>query len=108
MVMSALPPKADIAERYSHVGFGPIADPCTATNDMHRLQNGSLDHLVGARGKPRRYLDPKRLRSLKIDHEFEFGCLLDRHVRRLIAIENPARIVADKAVDVGEIGTVAH
>jgi hypothetical protein len=31
LVMSALPPKADIAERDWHVRFGPEADSCTAT-----------------------------------------------------------------------------
>jgi hypothetical protein len=31
--MSALPPKADIAERYWHVSFGPQADSCTVANN---------------------------------------------------------------------------
>jgi hypothetical protein len=30
-LMSALPPKADIADRNRHVRFGPIADSCSAT-----------------------------------------------------------------------------
>jgi hypothetical protein len=44
--MSALPPKADIAEQQLDVRFVPQADSCTATNSR-------LDHLVvGAGNQP--------------------------------------------------------
>jgi hypothetical protein len=33
----------------------------------------SLDHFIGNREHPGRYLDPKRSRSLKIDRELELG-----------------------------------
>ena len=42
--MSALPPKADIAEHYRHVRFVPKADSCNAANQQRVL----FDHLVGA------------------------------------------------------------
>src|SRR5262249_21177444 len=32
--MSALPPKADIGRALAHVGFGPIADSCSAANSI--------------------------------------------------------------------------
>ena len=38
-VMSALPPKADIAERDQHVRFVPEADSCTAAINA-RLRTG--------------------------------------------------------------------
>ena len=41
--MSALPPKADIAERDRNVRFVPKADSCTAANQQRVL----FDHLVG-------------------------------------------------------------
>ena len=34
MVMSALPPKADMCGALGHVCFGQIADSCTAANEM--------------------------------------------------------------------------
>jgi hypothetical protein len=39
-IMSALPPKADIAKRDRDVRFGPLADSCTAERSL-------FDHLVG-------------------------------------------------------------
>jgi hypothetical protein len=32
MVMSALPPKADMCGATGNVGYGPIADSCSAAN----------------------------------------------------------------------------
>jgi hypothetical protein len=52
LAMSALPPKADIAERYSHVRFGPIllqkeneradAAALEPANDLHGASATSL------------------------------------------------------------------
>jgi len=39
--MSALPPKADIAERECHVRFVPKADSCIAAKSL------SFDHVIG-------------------------------------------------------------
>jgi hypothetical protein len=43
-LMSALPPKADIAGRRLDVRFVPKADSCSAANQQRVL----FDHLVGA------------------------------------------------------------
>jgi hypothetical protein len=43
-VMSALPPKADIADRDRHVRFVPKADSCSAA------KSSLFDHFVGAPG----------------------------------------------------------
>src|SRR5262245_56837663 len=34
ITMSALPPKADMCSALAHVGFGPIADSCSAANSI--------------------------------------------------------------------------
>ena len=46
-----------------------------------------FDHLVGARGKPRRYFQGECFGGLEVDHEFEFGRLHDRKIGRLLAFE---------------------
>src|SRR5262245_25360883 len=92
---TALPPKADIAERNHHVRFVPKGDIRSAAKS--RLFN----HLVGAREQRRRHVDAKHLRSLEIDHQLELGRPLDRQVRRLSALENLPGIKADQPVGVG-------
>jgi hypothetical protein len=58
-LMSALPPKADIAERCLDVRFVPKAD-------MRDLFN----HHVSASNERGRHVNAKRLGSFKIDHQF--------------------------------------
>jgi hypothetical protein len=48
--MSALPPKADIAEIEEHVRFGPIADIGASA---------LFDHLIGARNEGRWHCEAK-------------------------------------------------
>ena len=38
----------------------------------------SFDHLVGAGEQRRRHLKAERLGGFQVDHELEFGCLIDR------------------------------
>src|SRR4051794_35632695 len=49
---------------------------------------GLFDDRIGAQQERFRYCDPKSLGGLKIDHQFEFGGLLDRHVGRFAALQN--------------------
>jgi hypothetical protein len=56
-MMSALPPKADIAGRQLDVRFVPKADICAIL----------FDHLVGDREQPGRHFDAKRARSLQVE-----------------------------------------
>jgi hypothetical protein len=59
--MSALPPKADIAERDRNVRFVPQADSCTAAKSV------LFDHLVGGRKQRRRNTQTERFRGLEIN-----------------------------------------
>jgi hypothetical protein len=57
VLMSALPPKADIRSALAYVCFGPEAD-------MRR----SLDHLIGAGKESRWHCEAKRFGRLQIDN----------------------------------------
>ncbi len=61
LVMSALPPQADICSALVHVRFGPKADSCTAAND------GLFDHFVGAGEHAYWNDETKLIRGLAVD-----------------------------------------
>jgi hypothetical protein len=71
MLMSALPPKADMCGALAHVCFGPIAD----------IARHSI--LVGTRNQRRRDRQAEHLRGFEIDDHLELVGLLDREVGRL-------------------------
>src|SRR5260370_22949496 len=75
-VASALPPKADIAERYSHVSFGP--------NSGH--WPSLFDHLVGDREHARWNSETESFSGLEIDDEFEIAFLQHRQFGQLLAL----------------------
>src|SRR5262245_44847184 len=60
----------------------------------------SLDHLVGASEQRQRNVKAECLCGLHVDDEFDLDCLLDWHLRRLLAFENTARINSLLAVRV--------
>jgi hypothetical protein len=72
--MSALPPKADIAECDWDVSFVPKAAL------SRRSKNTLFDNLVGGREQRRRHRQAKRPCSLEVDGQFEFCRLLDRQI----------------------------
>ena len=82
IVMSALPPKADIRPRDQNVCFGQ--------KRTHAVQQFRplLDHLVGAGEQRGRDGNSERFGSLEIDHQLELGRLLNRKIGRLCAFEN--------------------
>jgi hypothetical protein len=61
-------------------------------NRTHAVQQTKcktlLDDLVGGGKQRRRHVESQRLCGFAVDHEFKFGCLLDRKVGRLGPLQN--------------------
>jgi hypothetical protein len=91
-VMSALPPKADIAERDRNVRFVPKADilHCRKNAVIRDL----LDYLVGAGEQRVRHIEAERLGCLKIDDQLILGRGLHRKVRGLLPLENAVHVAS--------------
>src|SRR5260370_10838853 len=66
-----------------------------------------FDHLVGLRQERARHGEPERLGGLEVDHQFEFGRLLDRQIGRLGAVEDLSGVNADLAIDRSEARSIA-
>jgi hypothetical protein len=67
--MSALPPKADVAEHGWDVRLVPRADISRSCflNQKDRLADGLVDHIISASHQAGRHFEAKRLRGLEID-----------------------------------------
>ena len=61
----------------------------------------SFDHLVGAAEQCERYSKAERLCGLQVDDQFDLDCLLNRHLRRLFALEDAANVNAGLAIRIG-------
>src|SRR5262245_16849554 len=70
----------------------------TSPSLRSRCGAASFDHLVGDREQLGRHVEAERIGGLEVDHQFEFGGLLDREVGRIGAVENLAGIDADLAI----------
>src|SRR6266481_2709035 len=68
----------------------------------------SLDHLFSAQEDRLRDGNAEFLSGLEVDEQLGFRGLLDRQVRRLLALENPAGVDACHAVRVRNAASVAH
>ena len=86
--MSALPQKADIAERNRNVRFVPKADSFIAAKRCPYSMTSSA-----AASSARRHRKAKRFGGLQINDQLKFGRLLNWQVAGLLALED--------AVDVG-------
>jgi hypothetical protein len=80
--MSALPPKADIAQHGGNVRFVPKADSALRQNNV------LFDHLVGAGEQRGRDGQAERLRGLEVDDKLEFGRLLNGQIGWLGTLED--------------------
>ena len=89
MVMSALPPKAEMCGATGDVRFGPIADSCTAAK-------GTLfDHVIDDGENAGRNGEAECPCGREVDNELEFGRLHHRQVSGLGALKDAAAIDAD-------------
>jgi hypothetical protein len=68
------PQKRTLIERVRDVRFVPGADSCNATKRI------LFDYLIGAAKQCDRKAEPQRLRSLKIDDQFNFALLYNWQV----------------------------
>jgi len=78
---------------------------------MHRSNSKSFDHLVGAAEQRERHGEPERLGGPQVNDQLDFRELLDRQVRRPLALQNSAGVDAGRAVSVQTASTdisVAH
>jgi hypothetical protein len=78
-----------------------IFGSCTFLNRLDPKETcafGLFDHLVGAAEKRQRHGKPERLGSLEIDDQLDFRGLLDRQIDRLLTLENPAGVDADRTL----------
>src|SRR5882757_6102232 len=72
-------------------------------------QTSSLfDHLVGTCEQGGRYFDADRFGRLRVDDELEPGRQLNRHVGRLLALEDAPSVDADLAKLVRKVRSVTH
>jgi hypothetical protein len=67
-----------------------------------------FDHQVGAAEQRKRHSKAEAPGGFQIDDQLDFGGLLNWQIRRLLPLENPARINTGQAVTVQNIRSVAH
>src|SRR5262245_39763652 len=99
-LMSALPPKADIDRRNSHVRFVPKADIRIAAN--------LFDHLVGDLLELDRHVETEHECRLRVDDELELARLHNRQFCRLRTLEDAASVDASLTIGIRDVGSVAH
>ena len=96
----------------SAVRVGSLADDRSATTDVcygpipgaRRL----FDRLINSRKELRWQVEPKHSGGLGIDDQLKLGCLYDRQICGLRALENTTGINADLPVGIRNVGGVAH
>src|SRR5262249_5337878 len=67
--------------------------------EMRRITRAaSFDHLVGAAEQREWHREPKRLGSLEVKDQFDFGELLHRQIGGILALENATDIDADLSI----------
>src|SRR3974377_103266 len=71
---------------------------------LHRAV--SLDDLVGADKHASWHSKAQRSRSLEVDEQLNFRCLLHRQVGRLLTLENAAGIYTGLTVHVGDAASI--
>jgi hypothetical protein len=81
-----------------HLRLVPLRDSCSAANTI------LLDHLVSAGEERRWHFKSESLGGCEIDHQFKLCRQHDRQVGGLLALEDPASVVAGQTIGLGAIG----
>jgi hypothetical protein len=75
---------------------------------MHRSKVLLFDQLIGSREKRGRHGETERLSGLEIDHEFNFGRLLNWKLSSLLALENSTSVNSDLTIALRIAGAISH
>jgi hypothetical protein len=74
---------------------------------MHRSNSVLFDHLVYAAKKRQRHANAKCLCGFQVNTQLDFGCLLDRQLRRLFTLEDTMLRVRRHVSNVANNGRLA-
>src|ERR1700730_19344996 len=67
-----------------------------------------FDYLVGEREQRSRNVEPKCLRGLEVDHQIEFGWLLNRKIAGLFALQDAIDVTGRLPGLVGGVAAIGH
>src|SRR5262249_12278853 len=101
LIMSALPPKADI-------GTQPEMSALCHFRTYPTAEGSLLDHLVGATDQRDGDFETERFSGLQVDVQLDFRGLLYWQVGGHVALENPAGIIACQAICLSKVRSVAQ
>src|SRR5262245_61188532 len=68
----------------------------------------SFDHLVGAAEQRQRHVDGQRRCGLEADDELYLGCLLNRQVSNLLALEDAGCVKSGQSKHFGKLRAIAQ